>query len=366
MSKRSIIFLLLTVFLLSMTACAGQKASDVPELLEPVGYNMDTAAVERGRISWKRYFMGEVVPDVQEVAFTTGGKLERMAVTYGDDVQEGDVLAVLDLSDVEKQVEDLSWQIEYQKQTNELTLQQLQLEVDSSQSALNELYANGVSWEGRRMQSLDLEEKELKLKQTQEDQALDLERQQAQLENLKKNLESKELKAPCSGRIVYVDPSAKEGKTIADFETVYCITDDATIYAVTDQISDSLMERAENLTCWIGEKEYTLENEPFSKEEILAMVLSSDKKTKSRFRITDIDADVEAGDTVMICVETGIREDVLRIPSNALYNDESGYYVYIVEEGRRTRRNVHIGIKTDVLCEITEGLEEGETVYVQE
>ena len=366
MNKKSIILLLVAVFLLSLTGCTHKQVSEAPELLEPAGYTMDTAVVERGRVAFKRYFTGEIVPDVQEAAFTTGGKLERLTVTYGDVVKEGDVLAILDLSEVEEQMEDLTWQMEYQAKTNALTLDQLQLEVDSSQSALNELYANGVPWSGRRMQSLDLEEKELKLQQTKENQALDMERSEAQLKTLKKSLESRELKAPCSGRIVYVDPAAKEGKTIADYETVFCITDDSLLYAITDSISDSLMDRAESLTCWINGKEYTLENEPYTKEEILAMVLSSEKKTKSRFRIADIDAEVQAGDTVLICIETGIREDVLRIPANALYLDESSSYVYVVEEGRRTRRNIQVGIKTDIMIEVTEGLEEGETVYVQE
>ena len=322
MNKKSIILLLVAVFLLSLTGCTHKQVSEAPELLEPAGYTMDTAVVERGRVAFKRYFTGEIVPDVQEAAFTTGGKLERLTVTYGDVVKEGDVLAILDLSEVEEQVEDLTWQMEYQAKTNALTLDQLQLEVDSSQSALNELYANGVPWSGRRMQSLDLEEKELKLQQTKEDQALDMERSEAQLKTLKKSLESRELKAPCSGRIVYVDPAAKEGKTIADYETVFCITDDSLLYAITDSISDSL-----RTSC------------------APAPGVSS---------------------TAWICIETGIREDVLRIPANALYLDESSSYVYVVEEGRRTRRNIQVGVKTDIMIEVTEGLEEGETVYVQE
>ena len=366
MSKRSFVFLLLAAFVLQLVGCAHKQASDVPELLDPAGYMMDTAVVERGKIARKRYFMGKIVPDVQEVAFETGGKVDRLKVTFGDVVKKGDVLATLDLSDIEEQVEDLTAQIEYQKQTNELILQQLELEAKSSENTLNELYDAGVPWSGRKMQSLDLEGKELKLEQTKENQALDLERAEAQLETLKIKLESKELKAPCDGRIVYVDPQAEEGKEIADYETVYCVADETQLYAITDQISDTLLERADSMTCHINGKAYTLESDPYSREEILAMILSADKKTKSRFRITDIDDTVQAGDTVMISIETGTREDALRIPVNALYTDEGGNYVYIVEEGRRTRRNIQVGTKTEIMIEVTEGLEEGETVYVQE
>ena len=120
MNKKSIILLLVAVFLLSLTGCTHKQVSEAPELLEPAGYTMDTAVVERGRVAFKRYFTGEIVPDVQEAAFTTGGKLERLTVTYGDVVKEGDVLAILDLTEVEEQMEDLTWQMEYQAKTNAL------------------------------------------------------------------------------------------------------------------------------------------------------------------------------------------------------------------------------------------------------
>ena len=47
MSKRSFVFLLLAAFVLQLVGCAHKQASDVPELLDPVGYTMDPAVVER-------------------------------------------------------------------------------------------------------------------------------------------------------------------------------------------------------------------------------------------------------------------------------------------------------------------------------
>ena len=58
--------------------------------------------------------------------------------------------------------------------------------------------------------------------------------------------------------------------------------------------------------------------------------------------------------------------DALLIPANALFRDSSGKYVYVYEaDGEtRVRRSVETGVTTDWQVQITDGLEEGEIVYV--
>ena len=59
------------------------------------------------------------------------------------------------------------------------------------------------------------------------------------------------------------------------------------------------------------------------------------------------------------------RENVLKIPLNALYSEDDMYYVYIIEDGEtRVRRNVEIGAVSAAEAEIVSGLEEGDVIYV--
>ena len=59
-------------------------------------------------------------------------------------------------------------------------------------------------------------------------------------------------------------------------------------------------------------------------------------------------------------------EDALVIPSGALYRDEQTSYVYKMVDGKRERCNVETGLITEMEAQITDGLAEGDVVYVQE
>jgi HlyD family secretion protein len=58
-------------------------------------------------------------------------------------------------------------------------------------------------------------------------------------------------------------------------------------------------------------------------------------------------------------------EDVLQIPSNALFETDDGYAVYVIVDGIAQRRAVRIGHEGGLDVEIREGLSEGETVVLQ-
>lgn len=66
-----------------------------------------------------------------------------------------------------------------------------------------------------------------------------------------------------------------------------------------------------------------------------------------------------------IVIESNYVEDALQIPANALYSDNDGYYVYRKKDDKSERVDVKTGVKTKTAVEITEGLEEGEEIYVK-
>ena len=53
------------------------------------------------------------------------------------------------------------------------------------------------------------------------------------------------------------------------------------------------------------------------------------------------------------------------IPVTCLYRDGSGYYVYRIESGSRVKTPVAAGVRNELMVEITEGLTEGDEVYVR-
>ena len=74
----------------------------------------------------------------------------------------------------------------------------------------------------------------------------------------------------------------------------------------------------------------------------------------------------ESGMYATVFVKSGLVEDALVVPANAIYTDESGRYVYLINGDTRTRQAVSTGRFTTTLVQITDGLKEGDLVYVKE
>ncbi|MEM6792588.1 MAG: efflux RND transporter periplasmic adaptor subunit [Acidobacteriota bacterium] len=70
------------------------------------------------------------------------------------------------------------------------------------------------------------------------------------------------------------------------------------------------------------------------------------------------------GFRVEVRVITWQQENVLLVPTSALYRIDEGWGVFVVEEGRAAARSVTLGQRSGLEAQILEGLTEGETVIV--
>lgn len=76
----------------------------------------------------------------------------------------------------------------------------------------------------------------------------------------------------------------------------------------------------------------------------------------------------ETDDSIILGIESKINvmtakvASALMIPSDAIYGDDDGDYVFILKDGNVKRREVVTGARNDNSAEIIEGIEEGETV----
>jgi len=166
--------LLLLFALLLLTGCGGRGAVPTPTPFPtPVVPEKPTYTVERGTVVKTLEFRGRVSPVTeQELFFETDGYVREVHVAQNDLVQAGDVLAELEISDLENQLA----QTEVALQTAELRLRQAERE---NSDALVEASINLQSAELRLSQAeqenasalaearLTLEKAELNLSQTQ-------------------------------------------------------------------------------------------------------------------------------------------------------------------------------------------------------
>ncbi len=78
--------------------------------------------------------------------------------------------------------------------------------------------------------------------------------------------------------------------------------------------------------------------------------------------LDDPDENIILGLETKVKIDSASVEDVLIVPIDALSEDETGSYVYILKDGKAVRRQVETGVRNDYEVQIASGLDEGETV----
>lgn len=358
---------LLTALLLGgLTGCGMEKEPfmEAPELLEPVDVKMDMAVAQIDDIYQVSIYSGEVVPYTEELHFTVDGYLESINVIMGDMVKEGDVLAVLNEEQNIEQIENLEKEIDDLERMGEFSDRQANADIEAAKVELEKMHAFGEfgypGWE----KELEIQKLELALAEAQELRGLELQKRQEALGKLQEKVGKNEITAPYSGRIVYID-DVRKGDAVQGYTPVIYIADDSRLSLSTEYISESAINGAARVCARILDREVEISYIPYDINEMIKAALAGEEM-RAQFSIDTEEAWLSAGQFAVVMVYQTYREDVLTIPVNALYRDGSGQYVYKWTDGARVRCDVKTDLVTDTKAQIIEGLEEGDTVYVQD
>ncbi|MBS6162370.1 MAG: hypothetical protein KH847_00720, partial [Clostridiales bacterium] len=205
---------------------------------------------------------------------------------------------------------------------------------------------------------------ETALSHSRELQAMEQKRLSDQLAELQAKAGDNQLVAPYDGRVVYIG-GLSEGAAVQGYTPVLYLVNESELVISAEYISEADLRDATRIYASVGDQIYDVAYEPYDQEEYVSRVLYGEDMD-TRFSIDAAGAALESGQYVCIYIQSGYKEDVLTVPVNALYRDETGQYVYRMEDGKRVRCEVEVGMTSDVKAEILEGLQEGDEVYVKE
>lgn len=352
------------VCLLLSASCA--LAEQIPELMEPAGVQLNAVEARVGEISNITVYPGAVVPYVQEFYFDQEGVIEQMHVVAGQLVKAGDPLITLDTEAETKRVEQLRREIEqltingaFEDELGQIDLQILDTELRAlrRQAAADESAA--------ALKELDIEEKKLEMELAASLRRLQLDQLTDELETLEKEIEKNVLYAPFDGRVVYMSAEWGHGDYVGAFTPLIYLADDTQLFVESEYFSNSVLNYAHDVYAHIGGKRYSLTATPVDEKKYLAQILSGETLVR-QFTFDEPDELLASGQYAAVCVETNYVADALLVPANTLYAADRTRYLYVMEDGVRVRRDVKVGVATDWYVQITEGLQEGEMVYVQE
>lgn len=356
---------LLLAACLATGGCANKAEEQAPVLLEPAGVELDYAQAQIMDISTITTYSSAVVPHVDELYFTVDGVVAQAHVVAGDYVKKGDVLITLDQESLLEEAQDMRETLEYTRATYEDEAQMDSIDLQLAQIDLEEMHSNGASAADIARAQADIDMQQLQIQQKERSRAQEIAEMESALAVLEEQIGQNELTAPYDGVIVSI-VELRKGYSVTAYNTLVFIADESRLSLSGEFISESQIRNAHAIRALIGGKEYPLTYREADMEEYLSTVFAGGV-LHTRFDFVEAPDDVQCGDYAAICIENGYREGVLAIPCNALYSDSAGRYVYRLEEdGTRVRVNVHTGVSNSLYIQITDGLEEGDSVYVKE
>ncbi|MGD1887216.1 MAG: efflux RND transporter periplasmic adaptor subunit [Cohaesibacteraceae bacterium] len=319
-----------------------------------------TERVEVRTLAETRPVFGEIVAARDSaVAARVAGVVDEVAVLVGDEVEPGDLLAVLD---------------------TEL----IAIELAQAEASLSESEAGISVAEARVARTGDVFDRVEQLRDTPsfsegrledtrgafaeargqlaEAQARLL-NAQATLSRARYNMDRARITAPFRGIVLEVE--ANPGQFISSGAEVARLLDVTTLEIEANVPSQYIVGLSNGLTL-------NAETETGTPLDVTIRAILPTEFASTRTRPVRFSADlgslnqaVAVGQSLTVSVPTDAPRDVLSVPKDALTQAANGWSVFVDAEGVATPRTVQIGVAMGDRFEVLAGLEEGEFVVVR-
>lgn len=356
-----VMVLLLSAALMSSCALLPEEESvrTAPMVRGYVRPTYETTTVERGDLIQKVKVSCNYVP-VQTVSLPFALDdvyIDRYMVQAGDTVEKGQLLAQLQLGDLENRIANVENEIavlelktEHEKKLYDI--EQRRLAITTAGMEVSEkketLAASQESYE-ERMQALE------------DERAL----RQLALEKLTDDLNARQIRAPFDGTITRV-AKFKDGD-MSEFGVGVITLVDSTrsIFRANTEYWDRFSPGDVH--------EITVQKIPYeavvaSAEELglKEQTRVEGKKSYVYFALTQPSFELEDGDVGTIEIVLDERLDVLHVPAKTVSAaGETPIVYYLREDGMKAYKTVETGVTIDGRIQILSGLEEGETIIMQ-
>lgn len=346
-----------------LAGCAGMPEEEAPALLNPVGVWLDTEKVIRDDFFHLSVYDGSVVPYTEGLHFEKDGVFLEMLVMPGDRVKAGDIVAITDEKDIRKQYGDLADEIAFHEAIGVLDREILAIDYEIARMTLGQSYGTDdpANEAYRRAAAEDLE---LSLRQFDQKLALSIQSMRDRLDGLAEQLGRNTITAPFDGQIVYT-AYLRPGWRVTAADPVVYITDNTRLSLQSAYVSVNDLTAANEITARIGDKTYEVIPDAVDMSEFLARTLAGAPNIIT-YTFKEPPAGLTPGMYAAVMVKTRLKKDVLLIPANAVYSDAGGRYVYLMIDGERVRKPVTTGLTNGSRTIVTEGLAEGDEVYIKE
>lgn len=328
---------------------------EVPDVVikqekEQISYNYATVLRDNVELT-QRITCTYTQTSAQEVSFVNSGKLvDKVYVREGDTVKKGDILVELSYESLESDIE----RLEYNIKRNELLLSY----IDANENL--DIQSRWLSANSGSVSYIEESVKQLKANNDKQRQSYNdsLEFDRMELAAKKKELKNSRIYATIDGK-VYNVKRGLSGSTSKAGEVIMTIVDNSEglFVAETPEYKDMFREdETYSVNITYGVLSGVFEIVPYEMDKW------DDKQTFAILSGPD-NVSLEVGVFGSLMLKVDRRENVLCLPTTAVYNAEGKSYVYVVgEDNMREVKWIETGLKGDTLVEVVSGLSEGDKV----
>lgn len=360
---------IISSFLFQLTGCFHETATTIQaaesiELLEPVNAQVNSESCEYRNLYDATILSSYVIPYTKEYSFSKDVFFDHYMIYPGQSVTAGGQLIRTNTESIEKQIEDLDLTLEQLDASHEKYLSNIEDQINEK------LFYSGVkaNQDGETLEvqlmCSDIWTLRLQKEQSEELYQLDSEYYEGVKESLLTEKANNSLSSSMAGTVVSIAP-LKNGDKILQDKPVISVGDPTTKLLRCEYISSQALSKAEEIYAIIDGEKYEIENIPVSSEEYNRLS-SKGETVYSTFSFLSDSSNVFPGDYAVLVLINEERFHCLTVPNSSLHKDEMGNYVYVMENGTSTYRQVHTGMSDGVYTEIIDGLSEKEEVLVDQ
>ena len=377
--SRKLYLLSCTIFCIFLAACATAALDGyVPELIRPAAARVDTVVVDRGSVMELTSHIGVTRYISESIYFENPiGNFGRFYVRPGDTVTRGQVLASLCTENIEEQISDIRSHIAAMRRENTLEFDLRQVAIDimvleyaQAVAAAAESF-DEAAFAAAEARALAIERAVLDLDLERERRALSMRHQEERLRNLQNLLVYAELIAPFDGVITYMDTIQSGDYVGVARPLIYLSTGDEVIVEILGLTGMNFPTTAPGAP--ITWRPFIARDGVMARAHINGVVYELEfiitPAENRHFRPVQYEilsnSPLPAGLYFPVHFYTVKLEDVVRVPTNAVFIGPGGIYVYRMIDGELVNTEIRILAQSTSMVAVGEGLEVGDVVFVR-
>ena len=382
--------------------CGKMTESSIPELEEPVALNEAYRPVEYAAIGSVQVLMATAVPRDYCNYYSANVNISQIYVEPGDTVNAGDVLAVCDVDEAKKQLQECKAALAHENETYEISAQisdtQIKMwenqaaqqdnnehnKMDTADGAMDDAYEintdTNIDERAADMGEFSTEQTDknestdedynTQIATEQENQRYDKQLHEYRVQKINEQMalyqqlvDDGTLKAAHSGLVTYTK-KLTEGRSAAAYENIVIVsdTDDLVLDIKDTAINEYKYSDYDKKYVIVDGEKYDVTESQYTSE---VLVLS---KINNRYPDVCVESrekpSLTAGQMYPVYFEKTKANQALVVGKDSIYKDGDTRYVYVKNnEGGREKRIITTGESDENYTQVTEGLKEGELVY---